>query len=91
MVLLLPRTPNDHCEISTLTILHDDVDLLLPFVYDSVVVLHNVRVRQVPQDVNLGDQLLLFLFAHFSVVKLFPDKGFVIAFSPDLANFPKGS
>ena len=44
----------------------------------SIVVLDNVRVRQVSENVDFSDQLLFLSTGHVGVVHFFPDKGFII-------------
>ena len=44
MVLLFPGSPDNHGQVTSLAVLHDDVNALVGFVYDPVVVLHDVWV-----------------------------------------------
>lgn len=53
VVLLLATASDYHSEVSSLAVLHYDVDLLGALVDYAVVVLHDVGVRQVSQDVYL--------------------------------------
>lgn len=53
--------------------LHDDENLSLLFVYDSIVVLYDVGVTQLAQNIHFRNYLLLLLLAHYTVIQLFPN------------------
>lgn len=72
-VLLLDALADDLLEVPVLAVLHYDVDFQILFVDEVVQVLHNSRVLKFAQNVDLSDNLLLFLFIHPPVVQLLPD------------------
>lgn len=76
-------------EVTASTVLHDDVELSLLFVDDSVVVPCDVGVFELTENVNLRNQLLLLFLCHLTIVKLFPDKNPAIRNPPDLADLSK--
>jgi len=48
-------------DVSPLTVLHHNVDLLTVLINHPVIVLHNVGVLELAEDVDFGDKHLLFL------------------------------
>lgn len=90
-VLRLPTAPDELLEVAAVAELHDDVDFGSLLVDYAVVVLHDVRVVQLPQDVHFRHDLLLLLLAHDSVVELLPHEHFLIAGSAHFLNFAKGA
>ena len=90
-VLRLAAAPDELLEVAAVTELHDDVDFGSLLVDYAVVVLHDVRVVQLPQDVHFRHDLLLLLLAHDSVVELLPHEHFLITGSAHFLNFAKGA
>ena len=78
-------------QVTTLTILHNYVDLKIWLVYNSVIIAHDVGVLQFPQNIDLRDNLLFFLFIHLAVVQFLPDKHFSIRLSFYLADNAKAA
>ena len=60
-------------------------------VNNAVVVLHDERVSQPPQNVHFRDEKLLLVVPHRAVVDFFPGQYFAIRLAPHLAHDPKGS
>jgi hypothetical protein len=81
VVIGLNTSFDDSLQISSRTVLHDNVNFGVLLVHDAVVVLHNVRVLQLAQDVDLQDDLLLLLVVHFAVVEFLPYENLSIAHS----------
>ena len=68
-VVFLAGTPLDNLtQVALRTILHHNVYHLAFALNDSVVVADNVSVPQIPQDVNLGHNLLPLFLVHLPVV-----------------------
>ena len=65
-------------EITTWTVLHDNVHHRLVFLNDSVIVLDNVFMIKFFENVDFRDELLSLCRGHFLVVYLFPDHNFAI-------------
>lgn len=53
VILGLPSLSDNLLEISTLAVLHDDVNLSIRFVNDAIIVLDDVRMVQFSQNVDL--------------------------------------
>jgi hypothetical protein len=70
-------------------VLHDDVNLEILLVDNSVVIPHNVGVSQLPKDVDFGNDLLLLFLIHFSVVQLLPHKELAVGLPLDFAHKTK--
>jgi len=64
---------NEFAQIAALAVLHDQVYRCILFVYELVKAPHNILVLKFAQDIDLVDQLLLFLFIHAPVVRLLPN------------------
>ena len=64
---------NEFAQIAALAVLHDQVYRCIFFVHELVKAPHNIFVLKFAQDINLVDQLLLFLFVHTAVVRLLPN------------------
>jgi len=64
--------------VPVLTLLHDDVDLLLLLVDDAVLLADDVLVIQVAQDVHLVHQLLTLPLVHLVLTYFFPHVIFVV-------------
>ena len=73
MVLRLPAPPDELLEVATIAVLHDDENLCLLLVNDSIVVLDDVGVTQFAQNVYFRNYLLLLLLAHYTVIQLLPN------------------
>ena len=91
MVLGLTAAPDQLLGVAAITELHYDEDFSIGFVDYSIIVFHYVGMIKFAQNVDLADNLLLLLFTHYTVVKLFPNKLFPIRNPPDLLNFSKGT
>ena len=52
-IVLVLALSNDFLQIALSTVLHDDVYLQICLVYDAVVILDDVRMVQVPQNIDL--------------------------------------
>ena len=82
----------DHCRnITALTELHDHKNLRKVTVNNPVVVSDDVRVMQLPQNVDLRHKHLLFFFRHLTVVKLFPNENAAVTFAANFANATEAS
>jgi hypothetical protein len=65
---------DERCKVSPFTVLHYNVDGGVLALYDAVVVSHNARVPEFPQDVDFGNKHLLLSVVHLPVVKFLPYK-----------------
>lgn len=73
LILRLSTSSDKLLKIAAVAVLHDDVDFGSLLINYSIVVLDNVRVTKFAKDVYLRNNLLLLLFAHHTVVELFPN------------------
>ena len=78
MVLRLAASPNQLLEVSSIAMLHDNEDLGLLFVYYPIIVLDYVCVAQLAQNIDFRNNLLLFFFAHDSIIEFLPNQHFAI-------------
>ena len=86
-VFLLFLEPFDQlCHIAPLAVLHHDVDLGLLFIDYAIVIADNIRMMKFTEDVDLADQLLLFLFIHLAIVEFLPDEDAAIGLSTNLTD-----
>ena len=69
---------------------HDDKDLAAVFVYYAVVVPHNIRMFQVSEYVDFGNQLLLLFLRHPPIIHLFPNEDAAVRFSFDFTDGGEG-
>lgn len=67
-VVRLNTSLNNLLKIATLTVLHNDIDFEVAFVYYSVIVADYVRMLKFSQNIDFRNNLLLFFFIHFSVI-----------------------
>ena len=64
---------DDLLQVSTLTVLHDNIQLEVLFVDDSLKVADDAWVLQLFKDVYLSHNLLLLFFIHLAIVELLPN------------------
>ena len=91
-VLLVPFELLDELShVPALAVLHYDEDLGLLLINNAIVVPDNVRVVELPQDVDLRDQLLLLFLIHLAIVELLPNKYAPVCLPLDLADDPEAA
>lgn len=74
-VLSLRLVPLDQRgEVAARAVLHHDEELGRRLVDDPVVIPHDIRMAQLAQDVDLGNDLLLFPLVHQAIVQLLPNQ-----------------
>eukprot|EP00351_Strombidinopsis_sp_SopsisLIS2011_P005920 CAMPEP_0116873902 /NCGR_PEP_ID=MMETSP0463-20121206/5237_1 /TAXON_ID=181622 /ORGANISM="Strombidinopsis sp, Strain SopsisLIS2011" /LENGTH=149 /DNA_ID=CAMNT_0004516757 /DNA_START=2030 /DNA_END=2475 /DNA_ORIENTATION=- len=70
--------------VTILTVFHDDINTLLLFQDDFIIILDNIWVRQFTECVDFVDDLLFFLLLHATIVQFFPDEYLPICLAFDL-------
>ena len=69
-----------------MAVLHDDVDSEVALVDAPIVVADDVRVVQISQNVDFGNDLLLLFLSHLAIVQFLPDENASITYPSDLAH-----
>ena len=86
LALRFTTAAHNALKVSAGAVLHNDVDFEVLLVDEVVSVLHNAGVLQIAQDVDLSDNLLLFLLIHAAIGELLPHKDTPVALALDLGD-----
>lgn len=90
MVLTLATPPYQLLEVATVAKLHDYENFGRSLIDNSVVIFYDVSVTKFAQNIHLTHNLLLFFFAHYAVIKFFPNELLAITNSSYFLHFSKG-